>query len=190
MTNNIEITTLLSSIEERLGRPVKSPTDFDLLSLRISETISEHISSTTLKRLYGYISTDHTPRYSTLSTLSRFVGYSDWDDFRHRGLNNPSAESGFLSCKQIDTCNLKIGDRIELCWRPNRRCVIIYNGNNCFTIEEAYRTKIVPGDTFTALSFMLGHPLYISDLKHGNEEPRSYVAGQRYGLSGLSLIKK
>lgn len=190
MTNNIEITTLLSSIEERLGRPVKSPTDFDLLSLRISETISEHISSTTLKRLYGYISTDHTPRYSTLSTLSRFVGYSDWDDFCLRGVNTSSSESGFLSCKQIDVCNLTVGDRIELCWRPNRRCVIIYNGNNCFTIQEAYRTKIVPGDTFTALSFMLGHPLYISDLRHDDDIPRSYVAGCRYGLSGISILKR
>ncbi len=189
MSYKIEITALLKSIEERLGRPVKSPVDFDLLSLRISESISEQISPTTLKRLYGYISTEHTPRYSTLSTLSRYVGYTDWDDFRLRGVSTPSTESGFLACKQIDSHYLSVGDRIELCWRPNRRCVVIYNGNNSFTIQEAYGTKIVAGDTFTALSFMLGYPLYISDLRHGGEIPRSYVAGSKYGLSGISILK-
>ena len=189
MSYNNEITALLKCIEKRLGRPVKSPIDFDLLSLRIGETISEQISPTTLKRIYGYISTEHTPRYSTLSTLSRFVGYSDWDDFCHRGISTTSSESGFLSCKQIDASYLSVGDRIELCWRPNRRCVVIYNGNNSFTIQEAYGTKIVAGDTFTAISFMLGHPLYISDLRHGGEMPRSYVAGSRYGLSGISILK-
>ena len=40
---NEEIQDLLRRVEKRLGRSLKSPTDFDLLSLRIRETLSEHL---------------------------------------------------------------------------------------------------------------------------------------------------
>lgn len=185
---NEEIYSLLRRVERRLGRPVKSPTDFDLLSLRISDTISEHISPTTLKRLWGYINTNHTPRYSTLSILARYLGYDDYDDFKAK-YALPIDESGFISCNSISPEHIAIGDRIEICWQPDRRCVVIYNGANSFTVQESFGAKIVAGDTFTALNFMVGHPLYISNLRHGGEAPKSYVAGSTHGLTRIMLLK-
>mgnify|MGYP003305611873 CR=1 FL=1 len=189
MNFNKEITTLLDCVEKRVGRPIKSPIDFDMLSLRISEQITEQISTTTLKRIWGYITTEHTPRYSTLSTLARFVGYVDWDDFCHSNCTAHEADSGFISCKQISVDHLAVGSRIELSWRPNRRCIVVYNGQNMFTVEEAFGAKIIAGDTFKATTFLLGHPLYMSELCRGNDVPRSYIAGNRYGLSGLTVLK-
>lgn len=189
MSNSAELDYLLKCVERRMGRPIKSPTDFNLLSLRIYETLQEQLSASTLKRIWGYISTEHTPRYSTLSTLSRFVGCEDWDDFCASQKSPEVDESGFISCQQVDSSTLAVGDRLELRWCPDRRCVIIYNGNDGFTVQESIGAKIVAGDTFRAMSFVLGHPLYITDLRHGGEHPQSYVAGSRHGLTSIILLK-
>lgn len=190
MDHSTKIDSLLRCVEKRIGRPLKSPIDFDLLSLRLSAALTEQLSPTTLKRIWGYIPTEHVPRYSTLSTLSRFVGYDDWDDFCANIGSSTEGESGFLSSKQVDSEYLAIGDRIELCWRPNRRCVVIYNGNNSFTVQESANAKIVAGDTFRAMNFILGHPLYITDLRHSGNPPQSYVAGRTHGLSSIVLLRK
>lgn len=190
MELDTQINVLIKYVEKRVGRPIKSPVDFDLLSLRISEQISEQVSTSTLKRIFGYISTEHTPRYSTLSTLSRFVGYDDWEDFCCSIIRKAEEDSGFITSKVIYSEYLSKGDLIELCWRPNRRCLVTYNGDNSFTVVESYGAKIQSGDTFHARCFMLGHPLYISDLSRGGSGvPRCYIAGNRYGLSSVTILK-
>lgn len=188
MTKIVQIQWLLRKVEKRLGRPVKSPIDFDYLSLRIGETIPERLSTTTLKRIWGYIHTEHAPRYSTLSTLARYVGYEDWDDFLAKTTEEYD-ESEFVLCNELNPDSLTIGDRIELCWQPDRRCVIIYNGNYSFTVQESYGCKIVAGDTFRAQNFIVGHPLYLNELRHGAEQPKSYVAGSHNGLTTITLLK-
>lgn len=190
MELNTQINTLIKHVERRIGRPIKSPVDFDLLSLRISEQISEQISTTTLKRIFGYIYTEHTPRYSTLSILSRFVGYEDWEDFCCSAISKDEDDSGFITNKVVYSEYLSIGDRIELCWRPNRRCVVKFDGDNGYTVVESYGAKIQAGDTFHTQCFMLGHPLVISDLRRsGSSSPRCYIAGNRYGLSSITILK-
>lgn len=189
MELNTQINTLIEHVERRIGRPIKSPVDFDLLSLRISEQISENVSTTTLKRIFGYIYTEHTPRYSTLSIISRFVGYQDWEDFCCNAMRKEE-DSGFITNKVIYSEYLSLGDRIELGWRPNRRCVVRYEGDNRFTVVESYGAKIQTGDTFHTRCFMLGHPLVISDLsRSGCSSPRCYIAGNRYGLSSVTILK-
>jgi hypothetical protein len=56
-------------------------------------------------------------------------------------------------------------------------------------VQESFGAKIVAGDTFTALNFMVGHPLYISNLRHSGDNPRSYVAGSTHGLTSIKLLK-
>lgn len=75
------IEKLKQAIISTLDRTIDSPTDFDYLSIKISEKTGDTISSSTLKRLFGYIKPATTPRPSTLSSLARYVGYSGWSEF-------------------------------------------------------------------------------------------------------------
>jgi len=76
-----EIERLKLEVEKQVGRHLRSPCDFDLLSFKVNEKIHERISTSTIKRLWGYITTTHKPRLSTLSILARYVGFMDWDNF-------------------------------------------------------------------------------------------------------------
>ena len=72
MTNQIpEISLLLLEVERKYGRKVSTSTDFESLSVVIEHEIGEYLSSSTLKRLWGYVSLRPTPRISTLDVLCR-----------------------------------------------------------------------------------------------------------------------
>lgn len=72
---------LRERVEQVVGRKMQTPKDFDYLSERIFEKSHQNISSTTLKRLWGYLSEPVLPRISTLNLLAQFVGSESWDAF-------------------------------------------------------------------------------------------------------------
>lgn len=90
------INRLKSAIIKQFGRTLDAPTDYDLLSAAIQERTNETISSTTLKRLFGYLKPATVPRPSTLSTLARYIGFVGWSDF----LNSAYGEKDTLPEKQ------------------------------------------------------------------------------------------
>ena len=78
---NNKLSFLREAIEAKMGKKLETNKDFDNLSNSIHDELHERISSTTLKRIWGYISEPVTPRLYTLNQLARFVGYADWESF-------------------------------------------------------------------------------------------------------------
>lgn len=78
------IAALRESIETSVGKRIQTPKDFDYLSQVIEECQGEHISVSTLKRIWGYVASSSMPRRSTLNILAKQVGNRDWDDFCNR----------------------------------------------------------------------------------------------------------
>ena len=72
---------LIESVEAVAGRKMQTPKDFDFLSELIFDRLRQHISATTLKRLWGYLPETSAPRLSTLNLLSQFVGCESWEAF-------------------------------------------------------------------------------------------------------------
>ena len=80
-TEQQHIEDLKRAVAKRFARTLDAPTDYDALALDIASITGESVSVSTLKRLFGYDKHSTTPRPSTLSTLSRYVGYTGWSDF-------------------------------------------------------------------------------------------------------------
>ena len=72
---------LFERIEQKVDRRMKTPKDFEYLSVCIFETLHQRISSTTLKRMWGYVPESVKPRASTLNLLAQFVGAENWEAF-------------------------------------------------------------------------------------------------------------
>lgn len=75
------LTHLRAALETAAGRRMSVPRDFERLSELVFEKVHQKVSSTTLKRLWGYLKEDTMPRESTLDILAQFVGNTDWQDF-------------------------------------------------------------------------------------------------------------
>ena len=56
------------------GKSLDSPTDYDALAAEILEKTGKSISSTTLKRVFGYIKNGNAPTGATLGLLARYCG--------------------------------------------------------------------------------------------------------------------
>ena len=79
MTEHIE--RLRDAAEQKVGRRMHTPKDFDFLRDCIYGECHEMVSISTLKRLWGYNHYEGTPRVSSLNPIARYVGYRDWDDY-------------------------------------------------------------------------------------------------------------
>ena len=55
--------------------------DFDEFSLYLRKTQEESVSTSTLKRLWGYVGDSHLPRLQTLDILARYLGHDDFKQF-------------------------------------------------------------------------------------------------------------
>ena len=82
MRGQIEaIEQLRNAVERTIGKTLETNKDFERLSNSIYDKTHVSISTTTLKRIWGYLSESVTPRRYTLDQLARFIGYDDFDAF-------------------------------------------------------------------------------------------------------------
>lgn len=84
-TNNNEIIQLMKDVELKLGFSIKTPKHFEMCRTKVLEQTQNNISTSTLKRMWGYVSVrnKYTPSQFILNTLSRFVGFYDFGDYKH-----------------------------------------------------------------------------------------------------------
>ena len=166
-----------------MGREMRTPVDFDWLNLRIWDVCHEYLSPTTLKRLWGYIEGAEMPRHTTLSILCRLLGYASWEEYVDSLSARHEEESETFAGEGIRADELLPGECVEVAWRPNRRAVLRYDGEHCFTVTEAENSKLHVGDTCRAVCFLVNRPMYLDYLMHEQQSPQTYVAGKRHGLT-------
>lgn len=183
-----QIDKLKEEVETMLGKKVNGPKDFSNLSEQIFNRLKIVISPTTLKRLWGYLNEGGSPRKSTLTILAQFIGYRDWNNFCNSPKDNNAVQSNLILSRKISALALSKGDKLKITWRPDRYCIISYNGNLNFTVLESRNAKIQTGDTFDCSIFIEGEPMYADNLIHENYKGISYIAGKKDGIR-FELLK-
>ena len=178
-----EISSLLQEVERHYGRKVNTSTDFESLSVVIEHDTGEYISSSTLKRLWGYVNLKPTPRISTLDVLCRYVGHKSFADYCEALKRSGAVESSFFSTPYISSSDLKAGDTLTVGWPPNRLVTLRYDGEDTYTVTKIENAKLQVGDRFRATQFLLGYPLYIDRIQRPDGTTPSYVAGKNGGLN-------
>ena len=184
-----EIYELRLRIEASIKRKIETPADFDFLRGIIWERTHEQISTSTLKRLWGYVDGVDNARNSTLNVLSKALGYENWDAFILKLKSENMDNSDLVMSESVSSGDLKIGDMLMIAWQPNRVCWLKYLGDNQFEVMESQNSKLKVGDTFRCGLFILGEPVYINDLRqnNGTGEPKLFVIGNKSGLTKLRV---
>ena len=186
--NAPEVIQLRKDVEARLGMRPATPADFETLIAQVWLHLHENIALSTLERLWGYIEGANNTRRSTLNILSRYVGSHDWDDYNARLLEEEHSSSNPFIADGIHTEDLQLGQKLEVTWLPNRRCVFRYLGDMHFEVLESSNSKLSAGDSFVATFFLIGQPLYIDHLVLTGHNTVSYVAGNNGGLQSVTLL--
>ena len=184
-----ELASLRAAVEKKYGRGIHTSTDFESLSVIIEQTTREFVSASTLKRIWGYVSSHPVPRIATLDVLARYVGDRDFGAFRKALMLSPS-ESAFFTTRYITAESLSPGDRLVIGWNPNRQASLEYLGEARFRVLESENASLKPGDEFCTSQFLLGQPLFLGRIRRGETETPSYVAGKKEGLTRLEIFQK
>ncbi len=171
-------------IETALGGKCDSPKDFDMLRERIYARLHVLVSSTTLKRLWGYLDDTVAPRTNTLDILSKFLGYRDWEEYERNALLPKEQQSSPVMGRRLSVREmLATGDRLRLTWRPDRVCDVEYLGDLQFRVVASENTRLRVDDTFECSLVIEGEPLYIDRLLQGQAPATAYVCGKKSGVT-------
>ena len=188
MSHSPEILCLCRDIEQHFGQQLQSPADFQLLLQQIWEKQHAVLSLSTIKRLWGYVASNGTPRLSTLNTMAQFLGFADWNAYLVALEQRGGIESALCTGEGIQTADLQAEDRIVVAWQPNRQCTFRYLGENQFVVEDSTNAKLQQGTTFSAARFMIDQPMYLDNILLADGTQTSYVAGKRHGLTSVTKI--
>ncbi len=184
-----EIVELRKYVELAFGRPVQTTKDFELLTESIFLKTKDRLSPSTHKRLWGYVSDSHKANPTTLNILSRYAGFDSFIDFCDYLKNNSEVESSFFAKTRIKSGEIASNTNIEIGWSPDRYLLTKYLGDNRYEIIESKNSKLLTGDKFSCSEFILGHPMYMSDIERDGETFPSFVAGEKNGLTLLNPIE-
>lgn len=185
--NMPEIEYLLSEVEKKYGRRVATTTDFESLSVVIEHQIGELISSSTLKRLWGYVSLNPNPRIATLDVLARYVGFTTFKEFCDNLKETKTFVSTFFTSRCQTVAELAKDALVTIGWAPDRVVKMKYLGNFGFEVISSENSQLRPGDKFELSEIIVGYPLYISRILRDGEHTPSYVAGQPDGINLLKV---
>lgn len=174
---------LKQDIESSLGRPIKTPKDFEYLRNLIYQRLGVLVSSTTLKRFWGYLPEKVNTRENTLDILSRFIGYKSWKAYKEQYPQTKEVESNPVMSRHLNVAReINLKERIVLMWNPDRICEIEYMGNLYFKVVDSQNTRLLPGDTFKCSIMVENEPLYIDELRQNDRPPMAYVCGKNSGI--------
>lgn len=183
-----EIAELLVLVEKAYPKSLHTSTDFDEFSLHLKREMNESVSTSTLKRLWGYVGDSHLPRMQTLDVLSRYIGHAGFKQFCAWLKTSTAYNSSFFSAHQISARELQPGSEVEIGWSPNRYLRLRYEGNDFFQVEEARQSKLLQGDRFEAVSFLMGQPLFLPYVLRNGERLSPFIAGRNGGLTLLNSV--
>lgn len=184
-----QIALLRERIEKSIDFPLNTHGDFLRLSAGIEFTLREHMSESTLERLWGYSTRRYdTVSVRTLNVLCRFIGIHSWEQFCE-SLSSEEHESELFTGSTINAADLAVGTRIRIGWLPDRMCTVRYLGDNRFVAEETQNSTMQSGDTFSCLQFQKGRELHLDDFHKADPSERfRYVVGINSGLTTLEVI--
>lgn len=180
-----DINMLIKAVESRFGHTPLTPTDFNRLIIEIETATGETVSLSTLKRMWGYVTSPHIPSVTVRSILARYTGYSDWNDFC-RG-NADSDSTDYFGVTIVRTSDLKPGDTLTLTWAPDRVCCVRYSGELRFKVIASRNCKLRVDDTFSCSALGVGQPMFAFDIRRGDKIVPAYVAARSRGLSSVTV---
>ena len=179
-----QIYALRERVEEKFGKKLKVHSDFVELTSLIEMELRQHISETTLERVWNYSTRAYeNVSLRTLNVLSQYASKMTWDSFCEMLRKEKKIESEVFNAEIITTKDLNVGDIVRFGWLPDRICEARYLGDDRFVAEHCENSTIKDGDTFSCSQFILG-----KELQMNLPDTNIYIVGREHGLTTLSKI--
>lgn len=185
-----EIEELKQYVEQRYGKVLGTSNDFEAFSAYLQKANGFFVSTSTLKRLWGYVNDKHVPRRLTLDFLSMYIGYANFNEFTLWLKTHTKYNSSFFRASMLLSNDIKPDSTVEIGWQPNRIVRLRYLGESNYEVISSVNSKLSVGDRFVTGCFIENQPLYLPFLERNGERTPPFVAGRNGGLSMVNVFDK
>jgi hypothetical protein len=180
--------TLREKVEMKFNSPIRYSKDCDLLAAAISIETRSKISGSTIKRLFGIIPTKHNPSLYTLDVISKYLGYSNFDELINE-FRAPIKSKNVL-LKELLVSEVNFEERLEIHYDKNHFITFKRKDTCSFETLESNDKRLAVGDTFTFKQITLNYPLFIENLLRGEQVKGDAILGKIYGVRTIEKILK
>ena len=189
MEKNVALEALVELTNNNLGYIPSSPSEFNELCLLIQKKTGRPISLSSIKRIWGYVSYDGFPSVTTLNNLAKYNGFRDWESFLiSHSSKRDDENSGFIEETLVNTDTLKPGDKLFLKWYVGKSCELECISHMTFRINASCNIKLLAGDIVTIHTLCVGHPIYVSDIRRGDQVMPAYIGAKKGGITNITLL--
>lgn len=179
---------IIQLIRQRFKVDIVYPQQCEVLSMAIEDATGKSLSTTTLKRMLGFVRGVDTPRLSSLDILAQYLGYNNYSELA-RAIGEYGTSSEFRHVKKVMSEELTEGDQIQITYQPDRMLRLSYMGNNKYLVNESRGSKLLKGDQLLITAFYVGFDLVVSDVERAGEHLGSYVAAKQGGISTIRILQ-
>ncbi len=120
------INRLKKNIELKFGKKISYQKDCKELSDNVLRETGEQLSSSTLRRFFGFLSTNSQPARVTLDILSVYCGFKSWEHFKKMNQDSGSHDSSSIEFWNLAKEKAKILS-VNYCEQIKRATPIGYN---------------------------------------------------------------
>lgn len=178
---------VLKLIREKFNCEIQYSQQCEALALAIKESTGHSLSTTTLKRMLGFVNGPARPRQSSLDIIAQYVGYDNYS-LLAKDVGEDTEISDFRAVDNITSDDLTIGEQIQLTYAPNRTLILSYMGNNKYLVNKSNGGKLLQGDKLLIAGFYMGFELLIVDVERNGKHLGSYIAAKQGGLTSVEIV--
>ena len=108
---------LKHDVGESCSLKLNTSKNFEILKYLIKERNGDHLSVTTLKRIWGYVEGYQGIREDSLNILSRFLGYPDWKTYvADRCGDKKKRSSHYIITNALLVEDIETNEMLEIFW--------------------------------------------------------------------------
>lgn len=180
------------AVEQKFGSSLGSPFDFDRLAAEIETAAGQRLGVSTLKRIWGYVKSPHQPTFTTLSVLSRYLGFRDWTAYCNsiQNLDDSEHDSEFSTVAVVNLEGEPVGSLFRLQWDGGKECVIRKIAQPAhFEIVDSHSIKLLKGDVFDLSALAVGQSIYAVNCYRGDRQLGTYIGARNHGVRIIERIE-
>jgi len=176
---------IIELIEKKYGRKIRYPKDCEALSGEITQKTKQAISSSTIKRLMGFVSGTQEARTYTLDVLAAYLDCSCYEELLDKlNYHQPKEKQVF---EEIVIKQLKKGQRVKLSLGSKETLLLCCSCEDEMEVLESKCTGLKLGDKITLEKILLNYPLYIKHVRRNNERSEECVVSKISGVTNIEL---
>lgn len=170
-------------LSDRLGHTIRYPSDCNLLSTAIYDSVRKHIGVTTLKRMYGFVGGVARPRESTLDIIALFLGFTSYVDLID-AIDPDAGSDGAVTI--LSAGDLDAGRRLFI-GLPEGTVSLTALGDASFRVDASACTVLISDYIVSVESFRVGYPLYVRELVRNDTRQGRITLAALSGIKSISL---